>query len=131
MAANDRVWQSPGLALAAQAFLMTIGLGPGTGQLARVAAGALSAIVSLMSIQLLLRHRFHDVEDARWLAAFEEAAGWEVLHRPPSRVLRKGLVGYLRLHTYRSWPIWIVGLGCFGLVGLIIVIDAFRTLGAL
>jgi hypothetical protein len=128
LAANDRVWQSPGLALTAQAFLMTIGLGPGTGQLARIAAGSLSVIVSLMSIQLLLRHRRHDVVDAQWLEKFELAAGWESIHRPPTQDPRYGKVSFLRPDRYRSWPIWVVGLACFGVVGLIVVVDAIRIL---
>ena len=57
---DSMVWQVPALALTAQAFLMTIALGPGTGHLARIAAGLLSALAALMSGQLLLRQRVHE-----------------------------------------------------------------------
>jgi hypothetical protein len=59
------VWQVPALALAAQAFLMTIALGAGSGHLARIASGLLSALTAVMSVQLLLRQRIHEIAYAR------------------------------------------------------------------
>jgi hypothetical protein len=112
------VWQVPALALTAQAFLMTIALGPGTGHLARIAAGLLSALAALMSIQLLLRQRVHEVADARWLHDFERAHGWGAIHQHPAeRVAAAGIrsKGLMRL---RSHQLWIAGLTIFGATGL-------------
>lgn len=112
------VWQVPALALTAQAFLMTIALGPGTGHLARIAAGLLSALAALMSVQLLLRQRVHEVADARWLHDFERKHGWEPVHQHPAdRVAAAGITsrGLTRL---RSHQLWIAGLVIFGAAGL-------------
>ena len=112
------VWQVPALALTAQAFLMTIALGTGIGHLARIAAGLLSALAALMSVQLLLRQRIHEVADARWLHDFERSHGWEPVHqRPAERVTEAGLraQGLTRLPSHR---VWIAGLAVFGAVGL-------------
>lgn len=112
------VWQVPALALTAQAFLMTIALGAGTGHLARIAAGLLSALASLMSVQLLLRHRMHEVADNRWLRAFERSHGWELVHlRPADRISAQG-VRVRGLRRFGSHEVWITGLVIFGLVGL-------------
>jgi hypothetical protein len=112
------VWQVPALALTAQAFLMTIALGPGTGHLARIGAGLLSALAALMSVQLLLRQRVHEVADARWLHDFERRHGWEAIHQHPGeRVAAAGIMsqGLTRL---RSHQMWIAGLAIFGAAGL-------------
>lgn len=112
------VWQVPALSLTAQAFLLAIALGAGSGHLARIAAGLLSAVTALMSVQLLLRQRLHDVADARWLHNIEEALGWEPIdQRPAARVAAAGIKvrGLARL---RSHQLWIVGLALFGATGL-------------
>jgi hypothetical protein len=112
------VWQVPALALTAQAFLMTIALGPGTGHLARVGAGLLSALAALMSVQLLLRQRVHELADARWLHNFEQKYGWEAVHQHPAeRVAAAGIKsrGLVRLRSHR---LWIAGLMIFGAAGL-------------
>ncbi|GAA0676823.1 hypothetical protein GCM10010193_32550 [Kitasatospora atroaurantiaca] len=121
---DTMVWQVPGLALTAQAFLMTIGLAPGTGRLARVAVGLLSVVVALMAAQLLLRHRQNELADAKWLESFERASGWETVHMPATaRAAQVGLVpsGLARLRSYR---VWIGGLSTFGLIGLAIALWA-------
>ena len=58
---DSMLWQVPALSLTAQAFLLVIALGSGSGHLARIAAGLLSAVTALMSVQLLLRRRLHEV----------------------------------------------------------------------
>jgi hypothetical protein len=112
------VWQVPALALTAQAFLMTISLGPGTGHLARVAAGLLSALAALMSIQLLLRQRVHEVADARWLHDFERKHGWEAIHQHPAERVAAAGISSGGLTRIRSHQLWIAGLVIFGAVGL-------------
>lgn len=118
------VWQVPALGLTAQAFLMTIALGPGAGHLARIATGLLSALAALMSVHLLLRHRMHEVADNRWLRAFERSQGWELVHqRPADRVAAQG-VKASGLRKFGSHEVWIAGLSIFGAVGLAAAIAA-------
>ena len=47
---DSMVWQVPALSLTARAFLLAIALGSGSGHLARIAAGLLSAVTALMSV---------------------------------------------------------------------------------
>jgi hypothetical protein len=115
---DQLLWQAPSLALAAQAFLMTIALGPGTGRAARVVAGLLAFVISVMCIQLLLRQRVGEVADSIWLGNFERSHGWEVVHEPATRRAErmgrpaKGVAGL------RSHVVWTFGLSVFAAVGL-------------
>lgn len=112
------VWQVPALALTAQAFLMTIALGPETGHLARIAAGLLSALAALMSVQLLLRQRAHELADARWLHKFELKHGWEPIHQHPDGRVAAAGIEIPRFTRMRSHRFWIAGMAVFGTAGL-------------
>jgi hypothetical protein len=65
------MWQVPALSLTAQAFLLTIALGPDSKPMSRVVTGLLSAVVALVSVQLMLKHRRHELIDSKWLEKFE------------------------------------------------------------
>ncbi|WP_217549066.1 hypothetical protein [Streptomyces sp. GbtcB6] len=121
---DQMVWQVPGIALTAQAFLMTIGLGPGSGQLARLGSGLLSAVVAFMSVELLMRHRLSAIADAVWLERFERDQGWEVLHRPLNDRCTQLGVPMPRVARPRAYSVWIAGLSTFGLVGAAIAVNA-------
>ncbi|MFD4571732.1 hypothetical protein ACFWNK_10905 [Streptomyces sp. NPDC058417] len=121
---DQMVWQVPGIALTAQAFLMTIALGPGAGQLARLGSGLLSAVVAFMSVELLMRHRLSAIADAVWLERFERDQGWEVIHRPLNdRCVQFG-VPMPYMARLRAYSVWIAGLSAFGLVGVGIAVNA-------
>ncbi|MER8041884.1 hypothetical protein [Streptomyces sp. NPDC094032] len=110
-------WQIPALSLTAQAFLMTIGLAPGTGRLARVAVGLLSIAMALLTIHSLLRHRRHELADSIWLQAFEERQGWHPVHEAAETRADKLHVSQSPLGRGRSYRMWIAGLALFGTVG--------------
>jgi hypothetical protein len=106
------------LSLAAQAFLLVIVLSPGSGHLARIAGGLLSAVTALMSVQLLQRQRLHKLADAKWLHSFEASRGWEQIHQPSrERVAAAGLRSR-GLAKRPSYQLWIAGLALFGATGL-------------
>ncbi|MFF2132045.1 hypothetical protein ACFVW1_43215 [Streptomyces olivochromogenes] len=121
---DQMVWQVPGIALTAQAFLLAIGLGPGAGQLARLSSGLLSIAIAFMSVELLMRHRLSAIADAVWLEKFERDQGWEVLHSPLNDRCAQLGVPMPRLARARAYSVWIVGLSTFGLVGLGVVVNA-------
>ncbi|MFJ4198346.1 hypothetical protein ACIP2Y_01735 [Streptomyces sviceus] len=120
---DQMVWQVPGIALTAQAFLMTIGLGPGSGQLARLGSGLLSVVVAFMSVELLMRHRLSATADAVWLERFERDQGWDVLHRPLNDRCTQLGVPMPRVARPRAYSVWIAGLSTFGLVGAGIAVN--------
>lgn len=121
---DSMLWQVPALSLTAQAFLLVIALGSGSGHLARIAAGLLSAVTALMSVQLLLRQRLHEEADARWLHDFEDSHDWEPIHRRPSeRVAAVGMQarGLAKLPSHQ---LWLIGLVLFGAIGLAAAMSA-------
>lgn len=62
------MWQAPALGLAAEAFLMTVSLNSALSQNARIIASLLGALVALMSMQLMARHR--SLQKTRMLSSF-------------------------------------------------------------
>jgi hypothetical protein len=72
------MWQVPALGLAAQAFLLTIAYGSDSSQLARCISGSLAAVVALVAIQTMLKHRANEKTDNLTLKAMEVAAGISV-----------------------------------------------------
>jgi hypothetical protein len=121
---DTMLWQVPALSLTAQAFLLVIALGSGSGHLARIAAGLLSAVTALMSAQLLLRQRLHEEADSRWLQAFEKSHDLEQIHRRASErvtAVGKESRGLTKQPSHR---LWVVGLILFGATGLAAALTA-------
>lgn len=54
---NAMVWQTPALALTAEAFLLTIALGGESSRFARLLSSALSVVVAVLAMQLMAKHR--------------------------------------------------------------------------
>jgi len=68
-------WQVPGLALSAQAFLMTISLNTAQAPYARAVASLLGLAMALATALLLAKHRYHESIDARLAQMLEEELG--------------------------------------------------------
>ena len=73
---DQMMWQTPALALVAQSFLLTIGLGHESSWSARLVAVTLGIVTALGSIQLMLKHRFHEELHSWWLEQFVLARDW-------------------------------------------------------
>lgn len=118
---DSLMWQVPSLGLTAQAFLLTIALGPGTAQVPRLAASLLAGIVALLSMQLMSKHRLHEQIDSIELERIEhdmgvtKALGFAPHERSGSRVSRHGLAvnRWTQISSYRAW---MFGLGTFAIV---------------
>jgi len=67
------MWQVPALAMTAEAFLLSVSLAPDTRGLGRTLAAAAGIVVVSASLQLMLKHRYHEVLFAEWLARAEDA----------------------------------------------------------
>ena len=78
---NQLMWQVPALALAAQAFLLTVVLGADTSPPARAVAAGTAAILMGLTWHLFRRHRILEVGYSRWLERFEERNGLPPIHR--------------------------------------------------
>ncbi len=128
------LWQTPALAIAAQAFLLTLALGPNSSDLARLTASALALALALMSMQLMAKHRYHEELDSRLLQRFEDDLGitrW--LKASPhgqaeERALRDAkakppqLPWPRRIWGLSSYRVWVYGLAVFGLASVLVIV---------
>ena len=122
------MWQVPVLGLTAQAFLLTIALGADSARTARICAGTLAVLSSVLSMQLMAKHRWHAGVEREWLARFEREKGLDFCHSSPAEFAES--VGV----SLPKWPIrsssytvWQIGLAVFGIVSsLCLVIAIFR-----
>ena len=104
LATDGMLWQTPVLSLTAQAFLFTIALGPGSTAGARVIAACLALVASLASIQLMAKHRYHEVKDSAVLREYEDAKesnGFQAIHGRPSE--DPNAAWYHRISSYHLW----------------------------
>lgn len=128
------LWQTPTIALTAQAFLLTIALNPAVSTLATYLSAGLGLLVALLSMQLMAKHRFLNLMDRVHLHALE--ADLEIEHlsnrqyfytngayRIPDRFSThkapRAEGGLARLRSYR---VWIFGLLIFAAVNVAIVV---------
>lgn len=133
IAQNNLVWQTPTLASAAQAFLLSAAVQQKPGVMPILLA-LFAAAVGMAAIQLMIKHRYVEILDARLLRRFEEAQAPEcqyaVLHaRPPRCFVPKNanLVDrlWVRFANLRANLVWTFILT--GFLGL----DAFVACHAL
>ena len=118
---NGLLWQTPALALAAQAFLLTIALGPDSSTLARCLSSALAALLSLMSYQLMRKHTHLSYKDRDRLAHLEMTLQMPVWH---SKDIAFGQSWVVRLASSRMWRI---GLLLFAGVAATIFVTALAA----
>jgi hypothetical protein len=119
------MWQVPTLGLAAQAFLLTIAFGSNSSQIARCISGGLAAVVALVAIQTMLKHRANEKTDNLILKELEVGAGISVgsdanPHDAPAvraRAIGNELIEN-RLTQGRSARLWVTSLLCFGAAGV-------------
>jgi hypothetical protein len=137
LAHDEMLWQTPALALTAEAFLMTIALSPDVIDLAAAIAAFLGVILMLMSMHLLGRHRFLELIEKSKLIELEEKLGIEPLSThswawnyaaPPKLGWAYGRECYAlrqpryhRVFSVPSYTIWQVGLGLFAVTNVAII----------
>jgi len=108
---NSLTWQTPALALTAQAFLLSIALGAQTAFASRIISSVLSLVIALLSVQLMTRHSAFELADARRLHSIELRRKMEPVHQRPLPV--RGIGGF------RSRRLWTIGLSLFGAAALV------------
>jgi len=99
---DTMMWQTPVLGLTAQSFLFTIGLGPYTTELARSIAALLALVTALCSLQLMAKHRHHELRDRMLLEAFESDASnsYAPLSSKPDNSTAPA---FIRLSSFNVW----------------------------
>jgi len=77
---SQMMWQVPALSIAAQAFLYTRAFDPSTSNAARVVVSIAALISALGTLQLLLKHRYHEEMYSVALDKSRTDRGAESLH---------------------------------------------------
>jgi hypothetical protein len=117
------MWQTPVLSLTAQAFLFTIALGSGICQIARIISALLAFLAAFASIQLMMKHRYHEFRDSKSLEDYERAQNYVPIHGPSPKCENKNdVVNFLT--NCRSYRVWLGTLGLFGIVAIAIMVIA-------
>lgn len=131
---DNMLWQVPIISFTAQAFLLTIALGPNTQPTARYISAGLAILVTLLSMILMARHRQADIADSAWLENLEQERGRDRklqmhAHGQPWRRRRNATdltrFTYTPLNWMKTWGaffIWEMGLLIFGLAAASIIV---------
>jgi hypothetical protein len=137
------MWQAPALALTAQAFLLLVALYSTTSVAGRLIASVLSVAITVVSLQLLEKHRYHELLDSQLLERLEKELGVPAWHSRPSERLGlltsvDPLTDKLLPKAYPSDPqippartffahfpsnqVWELGISLFGIASVIIIV---------
>lgn len=131
------MWQTPALGMTAQAFLLSLALGPATSGLARIIAATLSVVISFMVVQLLAKHRRNELLDTLALEELESKLNFPRITgmHPHSRgrypadsialadSAGKGvLVGPRAFWTMSSFALWCYGQYLFAAAAAAIIV---------
>ncbi|MET8910555.1 hypothetical protein [Micromonospora sp. NPDC004551] len=124
---DTMMWQ----ATAAQAFLLTIALGPDGSRPARSVAALLGAALAGLCAQLMAKHRRLETSDSRLAERIEQELGLDRrLGTAPhaAAIVRLGAdqPWWARLSSYR---LWLLGVLSFGVADLVVAVDAAAALG--
>jgi hypothetical protein len=124
------MWQVPVLSLTAQAFLFTISLGAGSSTTARVVAGLLSVVTTVLSMLLMGKHRLNEIHDAQWLEEYERAHGLPPVHSREyvQQWHERNSPAWGRISLFE---VWLRGLALFGLAAVVVVVLAVFAPGTL
>ncbi|WP_062006135.1 hypothetical protein [Arthrobacter alpinus] len=129
------LWETPTIALTAQAFLLTIALNRDSTAPAVYISAALGVIVAVLSMQLMAKHRFLNEMDRAQLHRLEEEldiphisrrsyffpSGKYAIPHNLSTAGRSAPKKQGLLQSIRSYNFWVLGLGIFAAVNVAIL----------
>jgi hypothetical protein len=121
---TSRLWQTPTLALTAQAFLLTIALGPDTARVSRVIASLLGIMVAVMAVQLMTKHHHFADRDFQLLLRLENDLGLpKTIKREPLPGMTLAKASWLsRRSSFWLWRRGLVVIGLANVVALVLAI---------
>lgn len=118
------MWQTPALGMTAQAFLLTLALGPGTARWARLISAVLSLVLSLMVMQLMAKHRQNEVCESRRLEQLEAKLRFKENFGFLPHAIHKAANADKRFWNASSYRLWMAGLALFAIVAAVIIVLA-------
>jgi hypothetical protein len=122
LAQDSLMWQTPALGLTAQAFLFNIALNSTSSRTARLISMFLALITSLLSMQLMSKHRNYETNDSKNLENFEAEHSFPMLHHS-SALKSPSLFNQQRIFfSMSSYRVWMAGLAMFAITAIFIIV---------
>ena len=121
------LWQTPVVSFTAQAFLLTIALGPDTGLMPRIVSALLATVAAFASVQLIAKHRYLEVLDSALLAEYERLPGEKRFAPIHSLGFARQRMRPSWLASISSYQLWVVLLSVSGLVALGVAVCAIAV----
>jgi len=123
---DTSMWQAPVLSFTAQAFLFTIALSVSS-NVARLIATSLALIIALISMQLMSKHRYHEMIDSKLLQHIEEEMKLDrfVGCSPHGHLKQRARFVGIRAQWFQSlssYKVWMSGLALFAIASASVII---------
>ena len=127
LAYDAMMWQSPALGVAAQSFLLSIAFDAEKGVLPTLVCSLLSIGLGLCSLQLMLKHRHHQLLTTRALHEMEVSNDLIEVHKRPESA---SVGDYFHWATnFSSFRLWMFGILATTGGGVIAALIALSGLG--
>jgi hypothetical protein len=120
---NALLWQTPSLALTAQAFLLTLSLGGGTIRPIRIVVSVLGLVIGIMSMQLMAKHHyFYELDQAELRRIESRLKMPPVSDRKTQIKDHKAEVWALPFVKVTSYIVWQSGIFLIGLTNAVVLV---------
>ena len=118
---NGLLWQTPSLALTAQAFLLTISLGGDTIRPIRIVVSVLGLVIGVMSMQLMAKdHYFYELDQAELRRIESRLALPPIAHRSQQMIDHRNDVWALPFVKVTSYVVWQSGIFLIALTNAVV-----------
>jgi hypothetical protein len=119
---DNLMWQTPLLCVTAQSFLFSVALTSANSLNAKIVSALLTIILGFAAIQLMAKHRHHEILTSKKLDIIEEEYDLVNVHAKPKEV--EGFFCFIV--KISSFKIWIIALTIMTSVGLGLFINYLR-----
>jgi hypothetical protein len=125
---NGLLWQTPSLAVTAQAFLLTLSLGSDTLRPIRIVVSVLGLVIGIMSMQLMAKHHyFYELDQAELRRIETRLQLPPIAHRSRQIVDHRKEVWALPFVKVTSYVVWQSGIFLISLTNAIALVLALSS----
>jgi hypothetical protein len=129
---NGLLWQTPSLALTAQAFLLTVSLGGDTARPIRIVVSVLGLVIGIMSMQLMAKHHyFYELDQAELRRIETRLALPPIAHRSRQIADHAREVWALPFVKVTSYIVWQSGIFLVALTNVVVLLLLLSDTGFL
>jgi hypothetical protein len=125
---NGLLWQTPSLALTAQAFLLTLSLGEDTIRPIRIVVSVLGLVIGVMSMQLMAKHHyFYELDQAELRRIETRLQLPPIAHRDQQKKDHAEDVWALPFVKVTSYVVWQSGIFLVSLTNAVALVLVLTT----